>query len=128
VGVGYGGWHYYPCGPYGYRYGPWGPCYDYYDPYYAVEEYYRRRERIARFVTSLWRTHLVEPGFVGSGHVVFDYELRKKDRVSVEVTLHRLPTTQPATRPASQPTTGPAPRPLQPTPPGPLTLKFEFAS
>ncbi|MBN1346065.1 MAG: hypothetical protein JXQ73_25480 [Phycisphaerae bacterium] len=128
VGVGYGGWHYYPCGPYGYPYGPYGPSYYYYDPYYAVEEYYRRRERIARFVSSLWATHVVEPGFVGSGHVVFDYEIRKKDRVAVDVTLNRLPTTRPSTRPTTGPTTGPSMPTLQPTAAGTLTFRFLFGS
>ncbi len=111
VGVGHGGWHY---GPYWHH----GPPYGYYDDYYFVEEYYRRRERIARFVASLFKTRTVQPGFVDGGHVVFDYKLRRKETLIVEVTLRRMPTTQPATAPTS--------RPLQPTEPGPLFLRFYF--
>ncbi len=114
VGVGVGGWHYGP-GP-GYHYGP--PYY--YDPYYydPVEDYYRRRERIARFVSALWRSETVDPGFAARGYVVFDYEVRRKDRLRVGLTLNRVTTTRPATAPTS--------RPLQPTAPGPLTLWFHF--
>jgi len=113
VGVGVGGWHYGP-GPRYY----YGPPY-YYDPYYdPLEDYYRRRERIARFVTGLWRSETVGPGFAARGYVVFDYEVRRKDRLRVGLTLKRLPTTQPTTAPTSQP--------LQPTAPGPLTLWFRF--
>ncbi len=88
VGVGYGGWHY---GPY-YRYGP--PYY--YERRNALEEYYERREKIARFVSTLWKEATIDPGFVGSGQVVFDYALRKDDRVVLELYLERLETTEPS--------------------------------
>ena len=64
------------------------------------------------------KKHTIQPGFVDGGHVVFDYELRRKEELVVEVTLHRLPTTQPATAPTSQP--------LHPTEAGPLFLRFYF--
>jgi hypothetical protein len=116
VGVGYGGWHY-PCGRYD-VYDPW--WYDYYwDDYYgAVQEYYYRRERMARFATSLWRTRRVEPGYVAGGHVVFEYRLRRKEVVGVEVTLQRMPSTQPALV-SSRPT-------LEPATAGPVQMRFFF--
>lgn len=113
VGVGYGGYHYYPHGPY-WHHGP-GYYYDYYD---AREDYYRRRERVARFVTSMWREQTIEPGYVGSGYVVFDYELRKDDRFSVELDFNRMPTSQPATAPTT--------RPLISIDEGPMSLSFAF--
>jgi hypothetical protein len=124
IGVGHGGWHYHPR-PYGYC----GPPYHYYRDYYYddyVEQYYRRRERVARFVASLWRTQTIQPGFVGLGHVVFDYKLHKNDRVLIELAPHRLPTTLPATQPGALPTSGPSIHPLQPTQAGPLHLQFHF--
>lgn len=130
VSVGHGGW-YHHADPYWYRYAhPWYRHYayphwpydpPYYDPYYyeeAAQAYYRRRERVARFVASLWRTRTVQPGFVAVGHVVFDYELRRKEAFTVEMVVHRVPTTQPTTAPTSQP--------LQPAPIGPLPLRFYF--
>jgi len=130
VSVGHGGWHHH-ADPYWYRYAhPWYRHYAYpywpYDPPYyypydyeeASRAYYRRRERVARFVASLWRTRTVDPGFVAVGHVVFDYELCRKEEFTVEMVVHRVPTTQPAARPTSQP--------LQPAPIGPLPLRFYF--
>ncbi len=113
VGVGYGGYHYHPYGPYWHP----GPGY-YYDYYDAREDYYRRRERVARFVTSLWREQTIQPGYVGDGYVVFDYELRKDDRFEVELELDRMPTTQPVTAPTT--------RPLIPVEEGRASLRFHF--
>jgi hypothetical protein len=116
VGVGYGGWHY-PCGRY-YVYDPWWYD-DYWGDYYsAAQEYYYRRERMARFATSLWRTRSVEPGYVAGGHVVFEYRLRRKDVVSIEVALQRLPSTQPAGA-STKPT-------LEPATTGPMQMRFFF--
>jgi len=115
VGVGYGGWHY-PCGPYG-GYDPWWPD-DYWDEYDAMRDYYYQRERMARFATGLWRTRVVEPGYVAGGHVVFDYKLRRKEQVVVEVVIQRPAGTQPAR--------GPTTLPLEPTTTGPMRLRFHF--
>lgn len=105
VGVGRGHWYGYGYphrDPYRY---PHGPPY-YHDDYYSYEEHYRRRERIARFVASLWTTKTIEPGFVANGHVVFDYLVRKKDALTVGLTIDCLApgqaTTQPSTAPTSQ--------------------------
>jgi hypothetical protein len=115
VGVGYGGWHY-PCAPY-YGYDAfWAD--PYWDAYEAERDYYYRREQMARFVAMLWRTQNVEPGFAAGGCVVFSYKLHRKEQIAVEITLKRVPATQPATAPAR--------RRLEPTTDGPLRFRLLF--
>jgi hypothetical protein len=119
-----GGWDF------GYPYGYWGPPFYDESPYYYyedyVQEYYRRRERLARFVSRLWRDNVVRPGFVVGGYIVFQYDLRKKDHVVLELTLNRLATSRPTTTPSSLPTTQLSSHPLVPTEPGPVVLHFYF--
>ncbi len=108
VGVGYGGWHY-------------PGWYDdpYWDAYDAAYDYYARREAMARLVATLWRGRSVEPGYVAGGYVIYDYRLRRKEDLTVDVMLDRVPTSQPTSAPSPQ-------QPLEPLTTGPLTMRFFF--
>ena len=112
--------HYYPYYPY---YWDYGPSYYYHRDYFE-EEYYRWRERLARFASSLWKTKTIEPGFVANGYVVFEYELRKNEEISVEAVLRRLKPIRVGPPTTTRATT----QPLQPTEPGPLTYHFYFGT